>query len=507
MWEVCPYFPSGPVIASDIQTGLYVYRPRRDYGLVRVVVQPTAEAGFTVVIDAQGDSLVTPDDGTVVFAADPGPHTVTIRRFGFFDEVRAFTASVGSRDTVVVPMRARAVGDFAGVVTDAVSAEPLEDAEVIVESTPLHVHTDSLGAYQLLQVPDDLYRVTYRAPGHVPLSYVRRIGPGYDGLSVALAPASAWEPMELDPGFTVGDAGDEATSGQWVRVEPLGTGLQAGLVASTGSSLQRVLAGRQRTPSPFHEGHEGDGVLPGSVQPEFDRTPGAGTMCWVTGQGTTPGSVDEADVDGGRTSLTTRVFDLTGYADPVIGYWRWFYSSTPTDSNDWLQVLVSADGGASWVPAETVTGEDAHWEEGAIRVRDFVVPGASVQLRFVAADLGAASIVESAIDDLVIYEAGAATGISPHGGRVALRAPWPNPTRDVSRFAFTLPDAGPADVSVLDLQGRVLRVLRRGMLVAGTHEFAWDGRDAAGRPTPPGLYFLSIDTADQRLRARLVRVR
>ena len=38
VWEVCPFFPSGTVIASDMQTGLYVYRPVRDYGIVRAVV-------------------------------------------------------------------------------------------------------------------------------------------------------------------------------------------------------------------------------------------------------------------------------------------------------------------------------------------------------------------------------------------------------------------------------------------------------------------------------------
>src|SRR4030095_4477291 len=36
VWEVCPYFPSGTVIASDIETGLYVYRPSRNYGLLPV---------------------------------------------------------------------------------------------------------------------------------------------------------------------------------------------------------------------------------------------------------------------------------------------------------------------------------------------------------------------------------------------------------------------------------------------------------------------------------------
>src|SRR5204862_3625951 len=30
VWEACPYFPSGTIISSDRNTGLYVYRPVRD---------------------------------------------------------------------------------------------------------------------------------------------------------------------------------------------------------------------------------------------------------------------------------------------------------------------------------------------------------------------------------------------------------------------------------------------------------------------------------------------
>jgi hypothetical protein len=38
-------------------------------------------------------------------------------------------------------------------------------------------------------------------------------------------------------------------------------------------------------------------------------------------------------------------------------------------------------------------------------VADFVAPGATVRLRFVASDLGAGSIVEAAVDDFRIFEA------------------------------------------------------------------------------------------------------
>ena len=99
VWEVCPYFPSGTVIASDMETGLYVYRPQTDYGLLRVKVVDGLGAPIVdqrVNLVSQGDSLRTPADGIVQFAPSPGLHTVRARRFGTFDAQATRTVSVGS---------------------------------------------------------------------------------------------------------------------------------------------------------------------------------------------------------------------------------------------------------------------------------------------------------------------------------------------------------------------------------------------------------------------------
>jgi hypothetical protein len=65
-------------------------------------------------------------------------------------------------------------------------------------------------------------------------------------------------------------------------------------------------------PGPLCVGHEGMGAFAGQVQPEFDRSPAPDSTCWVTGQGTNPLAIDEADVDGpngtdpGKTTLRRR---------------------------------------------------------------------------------------------------------------------------------------------------------------------------------------------------------
>jgi len=61
VWEVCPFFPSGTVIASDRNTGLYVYRVVHDYGIVRthVVTGGLPFPGVEVHLTTLGDSLIT----------------------------------------------------------------------------------------------------------------------------------------------------------------------------------------------------------------------------------------------------------------------------------------------------------------------------------------------------------------------------------------------------------------------------------------------------------------
>lgn len=501
VWEVYPFFPSGTVIASDMQSGLYVYRPRFDYGILRVRVtdaasgQPFADA--RVYLATQGDSLVTPADGVVRFAPSPGTHTVVARAFGYDDASDTRTVTVGSRDTLSLAMVARPMVPFAGTVTDEDTGAPLAEADVTLRYTPFAARTDASGHFDLGLVPDDVYRVEVRAAGHVPLAYDRRIGPGSGGQDFALAPAATWDAIEIPIGWTVGAPGDGATGGVWVWVEPLGTSMpQAAAAAPRGAE---PLAAQ-------HEGHEEDGATPGQVQPETDHTPDPGRRCFVTGQGTDPTNIGEADVDGGTTTLTSPVLDLSGMVRPTIAWWQWFYASG--DDNDWLAVLVSANGGQTWVPVDTTRGLANRWTERSFRVDQRVAPSAQVRVRFVAADLGASSIVEAAIDDLETYDA-APDSTGPGGLPQALRfgVPRPNPSTDGVRLALELPRAGRVRVEVLDLAGRRIATLRDGPAVAGTLEVAWDGRDSSGARVAPGLYLARAATPAGRVAARIVRLR
>ncbi len=174
----------------------------------------------------------------------------------------------------------------------------------------------------------------------------------------------AFDDMEAASGWTVGSPQDDATTGIWTRGDPLGTG----------------------------------------AQPENDFSP-AGTDCWFTGQGSPGGSVGENDVDDGRTTLTSPALDLSS-GDARISYWRWYNNTGGSSPNaDIFEVEVSANG-TTWVNVETVgpAGADTAggWSQHEFTVSDFVVPGPTVFVRFIASDEGSGSIVEAAVDDLKV---------------------------------------------------------------------------------------------------------
>ena len=83
----------------------------------------------------------------------------------------------------------------------------------------------------------------------------------------------------------------------------------------------------------------------------------------------------------------------------------------------------------------------------------------------------------------------------------------PNPSFAEATFRFDLPAGGRAHVRILDCAGRVVRELAGSGFAPGANTLRWDGEDAAGRSTPPGLYVVQLETATERRTGKLLRVR
>jgi hypothetical protein len=108
-----------------------------------------------------------------------------------------------------------------------------------------------------------------------------------------------------------------------------------------------------------------------------------------------------------------------------------------------------------------------------------------------------------------VIEFDALLGVAPTdpGRDLDLVAMGPNPFISATAVRFSLPAPGFAVLSVVDVTGRVVRVLAAESMSAGAHVVPWDGRDATGRQAAPGCYFVHLSAANGSRTLALQRVR
>ncbi|TMQ70351.1 MAG: hypothetical protein E6K80_08820, partial [Candidatus Eisenbacteria bacterium] len=82
----------------------------------------------------------------------------------------------------------------------------------------------------------------------------------------------------------------------------------------------------------------------------------------------------------------------------------------------------------------------------------------------------------------------------------------PNPFQSRVAFSLRVAAAGEVDVDVLDLAGRRLRVLHRGVEKPGELRLEWNGRDERGRSVAAGVYFAAARAGGATTRVRFIRM-
>ncbi|MGH2571658.1 MAG: FlgD immunoglobulin-like domain containing protein, partial [bacterium] len=83
----------------------------------------------------------------------------------------------------------------------------------------------------------------------------------------------------------------------------------------------------------------------------------------------------------------------------------------------------------------------------------------------------------------------------------------PNPFRERTDVDFTLAEGRAVRLDVVDVAGRVVRVLVDGEAPAGSNRVVWDGRNDGGDRLASGVYFFRLDAGEQNrvLKATLLR--
>lgn len=137
-----------------------------------------------------------------------------------------------------------------------------------------------------------------------------------------------------------------------------------------------------------------------------------------------------------------------------------------------------------------------------LAVYDATAPGSPVLLAtYNDGRIGAISDVEATATDVFLAEG--AVGVERLAAQIttasdapaeaaAELAVAPNPTAGRVAITFSLAEAVPLEVEVLDVLGRRVAVLASGAAAAGPQRLEWDGTGAAGRAVAAGLYVVRV---------------
>ena len=362
--------------------------------------------------------------------------------------------------------------------TNVVSAIVTSTEADVDPSTVKVIYRHEGGAWTEMLMTDNVFGDDFTAilpampRGHVEYYFYAEDDLGNVGTLPYGAPAGvfdyqiAWiaDHAETVGGWSVGDATDTATGGIWVNVDPVGSG----------------------------------------AQPEDDHT-NYGTNCWVTGQHTAGQPDDFSDVDGGKTTLLSPTWDLSNAESVQISYWYWLTRGVA----DQFVVKISNDGGAGYLTAGTYLAS-TEWRNVTLDLADFYGTPGQLKFSFQAFDNGPASIMEVAIDDLVIL-ADFSTNAPGDGFTVGFPAELaqnhPNPFNPVTEIKFSLEQSGPVTLSVFDAQGRLVRELSSGNYAAGEHRVTWNGQDEQGRVVASGVYLYRLEAAGEQLSRRMLLIK
>lgn len=375
-WGMYNYDPRGYFYISDIQTGLYVLTYAPTGGTLSGVVRDAATSLpvplARIVALADGASTTTGADGLYAMYAPAGDTTIRVSAPGYASRtIAAGSMPLDGRLDADVALTALPKVTLSGVVRRSDSGTALAGATVEVIGTALSATTAADGSYAFSAVAVGQQIVTAKkfgfssAEGRVVLAES-----GAGTLDLALEPGYFVDDAETNKSWTLGVAGDTATSGVWTRVDPNGTS-------------------------------------GGTVQPENDNTSAPGVTAFITGQSSPGAGVETADVDGGPTTLLSPPVSLVSAGAARVGYHRWLSNNAGAFSGGRLLVQISSDNGTNWTTLEAPQTNANTWTRKDFDIGSFVPLTSQLRVRFRAEPTTPYNftVLEAGVDDFEIVKA------------------------------------------------------------------------------------------------------
>lgn len=342
----------------------FVYNLGSVFGVV--TANGTPVSGVEVEILEDGRTATTAADGSYSLGVSAGNYTLSFTKFGYLPLTISNVTILEGEQTELDPVLTLAPTNIvSGHVYTSTGAD-LPDALIEVLDAPIpSVTTDGSGSYSLSMPAGNTY--TLRATGSRGADRAVFLLSADTTINFAMPQEVHCYIFETSSeGWYRDSLNDTATRGRWGRMNP--------------------------------EQTENNGFI---CQPEDDHTEN-GVSCFVT-DGNAGSVAGENDVDGGKTSLLSPIWDLSNDQDVVIEMYSWFSNDNGNNpGEDYFDVFISNDAGTTWVSMMHESEDWEEWRRCIFLLEDYVALSDQVQMKIVAQDLGNGSLVEAAVDDICV---------------------------------------------------------------------------------------------------------
>lgn len=454
-WGVYPYFNSGLIVASDINTGLHVIQANYQRACrIEGVVTNSADGNplFDVTVDIvnnpiSDNTLLDGNYKTGIHTA--GNYQVRFRKEGFTPQT--FNVNFVHDSIIRLDVALSAAIPFAvsgNVFELSNSTQGVADAKVkFLHSANFYeidTFCNTFGAYNL-NVQEEEYYVIAGKWGYMTADSLVYI-------SNATAPdmqidSAIYDDFVFDFGWTITG---NINNGKWERVVP----------------------GTQ---------YQWSGMMPNK-----DILNDFGSYCYVTGN-------NDSRSDSGITSITSPIFDALNYDDPHMSFYYWLtcFDSTYVNISDSLSVVLN-NGSSSAVVISYRNGL-YNWSGLQVyRLADYLPLSNQMSVSFIVNNSNARNFTEAAVDRFRVDEYEVLTTIDR---TIVKEEPdfmvFPNPFSETFVLKLNNADLSTnSKISVHDISGRLIETHLNNNFIE---------KIQLGQNWNPGIYFISYKNKTQKV--------
>lgn len=469
-WGVYPFLPSGNLLISDIQEGLFVLTPgyKRGCYLEGNITEsgsgnPLFNASVTIVSTSETSNSKSTGNYACGYAI-PGTYSVKVQKTGYLTKIiNGVTLTSGVVTSLNVQLDLAVAFALSGLVKENSSGPAIANAEVLISTAfvSYSITADANGFFTLPNMYADTYQIQAGQWGYLTKCYDQFISSSSGGLLVELE-KGFYDDFTFDFGWAISST---ASAGIWEIGEPLGT--------TNGNDLSN---------------------------PDLDADSDCSDRAFITGNA--GGSAGDDDVDNGKTTITSPLFDISSYSNAYISYSRWFYNgggqgTTPNDS-----LKIKLNNGSSTVTLENVlynSPGNSSWISASFRIADFISITPNMKMIVETGDNTPGHLVEAGFDFFRILDSAALSTVNKAGeidfDQVNI---YPNPSKGI--FELRIPGESNDEVQ-FDAYNVLGEIISKSNYSKGQSSYIIDLSKQ-----PSGMYFVNIKAnTEKRKTIRIVK--